>query len=167
MGRSARRAGRAVIRGLTPGERILARSEFGQSLDLDPVRILATPWPFDRAFVPGRGFGRDWILWPGSSLPADFAVAPVALQAVLIHELVHVWQARAGVNLLAGKIRAGDGPAAYRYPDAPCGWDDLNIEQQAMAVEHRFRARRGQRVPEAAAAYGRLCPVGANSSLRG
>lgn len=149
-----------MIRGLTPGERRLIGGEFGPALVLDTVRLMATPWPFDRAFVPGRWFGRDWILWPGAGLPSDFAVAPVALQAVLIHEMVHVWQARNGVNLLTGKLRAGDGPAAYRYPASRCGWAALNIEQQAMAVEHRFRAARGQPVPADAGFYGRLCPVG-------
>ena len=148
------------MRGLSEGETRLARREFGEALDLDTVRLTPTPWPFDRAFVPGRWFGRDWILWPGRSLPPDFAVAPVGLQAVLIHELVHVWQAQQGVNLLAAKLRAGDGPSAYGYPEAPCGWDALNIEQQAMAVEHRFRAGRGLRVPDGASLYGGLCPIG-------
>ena len=147
------------MRALTEGEKRLARCEFGEALALDTVRLAGTPWPFDRAFVPGRWFGRDWVLWPGRSLPRDFAVAPVALQAVLIHELVHVWQAQQGVNLLAGKIRAGDGPSAYGYPKSPCGWDELNIEQQAVTVEHRFRAGRGQRVPEEASLYEGLCPI--------
>ena len=70
------------------------------------------------------------------------------------------------MNLLAGKIRAGDGPSAYGYPKAPCGWDQLNIEQQAMAVEHRFKAERGLRVPEEAALYGGLCPIGSKSVER-
>ncbi len=153
-----------MIRSLTQSERRLAQTQFGDALDLDIVRLAPTPWPFDRAFVPGRWFGRDWILWPGRGLPADFASAPISLQAVFVHELVHVWQAQSGVNLLTGKIRAGDGPAAYRYPDAPCGWAELNIEQQAMAVEHRFRAGRGQRVPDAASLYGDLCPIGSKSS---
>ncbi|MGV3578752.1 hypothetical protein [Brevundimonas sp.] len=151
------------MRSLTEGERQLALSEFGAALDLNRVRLAGTPWPFYRAFVPGRWFGRDWILWPGRGLPKDFAVAPVSLQAVFIHELVHVWQAQQGVNLLAGKIRAGDGPSAYGYPKAPCGWDELNIEQQAMAVEHRFKAGRGLRVPEEAALYAGLCPIGSKS----
>ncbi|MFC5343819.1 hypothetical protein ACETK8_11330 [Brevundimonas staleyi] len=151
------------MRGLTEGERRLARGEFGAAVDLDRVCLAGTPWPFDRAFVPGRWFGRDWILWPGRGLPEDFALAPVSFQAVLIHELVHVWQAQRGVNLLAGKIRAGDGPSAYGYPKAPCGWDELNIEQQAMAVEHRFKAGRGLRVPEEASLYGGLCPIGSKS----
>jgi hypothetical protein len=151
-----------MIRALTDGERRLVRREFGEALDLDPVRLLATPWPFDRAFVPGRWFGRDWVLWPDRSLPADFAAAPVGLQAVLVHELVHVWQAQSGVNLLTGKLRAGDGQAAYRYPASRCGWDGLNIEQQAMAVEHRFRAARGQGVPIDAGHYAGLCPIARN-----
>ena len=158
MGRAVGRL-RDAVRGLTEGERRLAREEFGGALDLDRVRIAATPWPFDRAFVPGRWAGRYWVLWPKAGLPEDFAAAPVSLQAVLIHELVHVWQAQQGVNLLAGKLRAGDGPAAYGYPKAPCGWDELNIEQQAMAVEHRFRTARGLRVPEEASLYGGLCPI--------
>ena len=149
-----------MIRGLTEAEQSLARGEFGDALDVESIRLLPTPWPFDRAFVPGRWFGRDWILWPGRNLPTDFAVTPVGLQAVLIHELVHVWQSQQGVNLLAGKIRAGDGPSAYGYPRAPCGWDELNIEQQAMAVEHRVRAGRGQRGPDEASLYAGLCPIG-------
>ena len=155
-----------MVRPLTQAERGLAEAEFGDTLELDAVRLAPTPWPFDRAFVPGRWFGRDWILWPGRGLPQDFGAAPVSLQAVFIHELVHVWQAQQGGNLLAGKIRAGDGPSAYGYPKAPCGWDELNIEQQAMAVEHRFRASRGQRVPEEAGLYGGLCPIG-SKSVRG
>lgn len=149
-----------MIRGLTPGERALIHGEFGSALSLEDVRLLAAPWPLVRAFVPGRWLERDWVVWPRRSLPADVSTAPLALQAMLIHEMVHVWQARSGVNLLLAKLRAGDGPAAYRYPPVRCDWRDLNIEQQAMAVEHRFRATRGQRVPEAASLYGGLCPIG-------
>ena len=152
------------MRALTDGERRLIRGEFGDAVALEAVRFLGTPWPFDRAFVPGRWFGRDWVLWPGRSLPEDFAVAPVALQAVLIHEMVHVWQGQSGVNLLTAKLRAGDGPSAYGYPASPCGWEALNIEQQAMAVEHRFRAARGLRVPADAGHYASVCPIGGSNS---
>ncbi len=164
MGRDHDGLRRAVIRALTPGERALIRGEFGEALSLDDVRLAGTPWPFDRAFVPGRWFGRDWVLWPATALPADFSVSPVSLQAVLIHEMVHVWQARMGINLLTAKLRAGDGPTTYRYPATRCGWDALNIEQQAMAVEHRFRVSRGQKAPDDAAHYAGLCPVGGATS---
>jgi len=150
---------RALIRGLTHGERRLIGREFGRALRLDDVLLAAGPWPLDRAFVPGRWFGRDWVVWPRTGLPVDFSVAPVSLQAVLIHEMVHVWQARGGINLLTGKLKAGDGPGAYRYPATRCDWTGLNIEQQAMAVEHRFRASRGQSVPDDAGHYAGLCPI--------
>lgn len=159
MGRTVDGIRHAVIRGLTPGERALIHTEFGTALPLEEVRLVAAPWPLVRAFVPGRGFARDWVVWPRRDLPADFSVAPLALQAVLIHEMVHVWQARSGINLLLAKLRAGDGPAAYRYPPVRCDWPGLNIEQQAMAVEHRFRAARGQPVPAEAVHYAALCPV--------
>ena len=150
-----------MIRRLTDGERVLATGAFGDSLALDSIRLLAAPWPFDRAFVPGRWFGRDWIVWPRSTLPPDLAEAPLRLQAMLIHELTHVWQAQQGINLLTGKIRAGDRPASYEYPvGMDCDWGGLNIEQQAMVVEHRFRLSRGGAVPADQAFYDRVCPVG-------
>lgn len=148
-----------MIRALTPGERTLALEAFGDALDLDAIRFL--PAPFSRAFVPGLWFGRAWIVWPHRTLPQDFTGAALKLQAVLIHELTHVWQAQQGVNLLTGKIRAGDRPASYEYPvGMDCSWGALNIEQQAMVVEHRFRLIRGGRVPAPAEFYDRVCPLG-------
>ena len=150
-----------MIRCLTSGEKALARGSFGEALRLDSIRFLGSPWPFDRAFVPGRVLGRDWIIWPGGRLSADLSTAPLAVQAVLIHELVHVWQAQQGVNLLTGKLKAGDRPSAYEYPvGMDCEWGRLNIEQQAMVVEHRFRLSRGGRAPAASDFYDRLCPFG-------
>lgn len=147
----------ALVRPLTTGEQALARSVFADAIALGGVRLFASP--FDRAFVPGRLLGRSWIVWPGRDLPADIALAPLSLQAVLIHELVHVWQAGQGVNLLLAKLKAGDSAAAYAYPlDPACGWDHLNIEQQATAVEHRFRLSRGRKTPADAVFYDRLCP---------
>ncbi len=149
-----------MIRILTAGERALAKQAFGDSLELETIRFLRSPWPFDRAFVAGRWFGRDWIVWPDRSLPADIAAAPLRLQATFIHELTHVWQAQQGVNLLTGKLRAGDRPSSYEYPvGMDCDWGDLNIEQQAMVVEHRFRLTRGQKTPGDRAFYDRVCPI--------
>lgn len=150
-----------MIRGLTPGERALAEECFDDAVALDPIRFLPASWPFDRAFVPGCWFGCDWIVWPRQILPVDIASAAVGLQAVLIHELTHVWQAQQGVNLVTGKLRAGDRPSSYQYPvGMDCDWEALNIEQQAMVVEHRFRLSRGQGAPADAAFYHRVCPVG-------
>ena len=148
------------MRGLTPGEVALGREAFGDGLDYGPIRFLPAPRPFDRAFVPGRWFGRDWIVWPKVSLPKDLSAAPLKQQATFIHELTHVWQAQRGVNLLTGKLRAGDRPADYLYPvAADCRWDRLNIEQQAMVVEDRFRLSRGLNVRADGAFYDRVCPI--------
>lgn len=148
-----------MIRGLTPGEARLADAVLGGDLDPSRVRLLASPWPFDRAFVPGRAFGHEWIVWPNRTLPSDFTTAPLRLQAVFVHEMVHVWQAQQGVNLLTGKLSAGDSAASYTYPtDDGCHWCTLNIEQQAMLVEHRFRLSRGAYAPAGEAFYERVLP---------
>ncbi|MBA4001341.1 MAG: hypothetical protein C0461_12200 [Brevundimonas sp.] len=145
-----------MIRPLTAGERDLVVEVFGDALTLDGVRILASPFP--RAFVPGRWFGRDWIVWPRRGLPDDIAAARLRIQATFIHELVHVWQAQQGTNLLLAKLKAGDSRAAYVYPIEDCAWDGLNIEQQASAVEHAFRLSRGGAVPANAAFYRAVAP---------
>lgn len=150
-----------MIRTLTAGELALAEEAFGDSLELGKIRLLPSPWPFNRAFVAGRWFGRDWIVWPGRTLPPDIADAAMRLQATFIHELTHVWQAQQGVNLLTGKLKAGDRPSSYEYPvGMDCDWGDLNIEQQAMVVEHRFRLSRGGKTPADQAFYDRVCPIG-------
>ena len=110
--------------------------------------------------MPGRWFGRNWIVWPDRYYSADLAAGPLSQQAVLVHELVHVWQAQEGVNLLFAKLRAGDSAQSYAYPVIDsCHWDGLNIEQQAMVVEHRFRLTRGLKVPADKLFYDRVCPV--------
>ena len=140
------------LRRLTPGERELGREVFGEALDLRRVRLLALPlWP--RGFVPGRRL----IVWPRAALPACFAAAPLMLQAAFVHELAHVWQAQHGVFLPWAKIRAGDSARAYAYELAEdLEFAKLNIEQQAMVVQHAFLAARGQAAPPAAALYARL-----------
>jgi len=144
------------IRRLSAAERALARERFGLALDPDRVRLLALP-VWRRAFVPN---GR-LIVWPAAEALCDFAAqaVPLHVQAMFVHELAHVWQAQSGVNLLAAKLRAGDGPAAYAY-DLVCGpaFEALNIEQQAMAVEHAFLASRGQAAPHPPEVYAQALP---------
>lgn len=148
------------IRLLASGERALAREVFGSALQLETVRLVRMPWPFTRAFVPGRWFGRDWIVWPEKNHAEDLSAGPLPQQAVFVHEMVHVYQSQQGVNLLLAKIRAGDSAESYVYPvHDTCHWQALNIEQQAMVVEHRFRLSRGMRVPADMAFYDRVCPI--------
>jgi hypothetical protein len=141
-----------ILRRLTAGERALGWEMFGDGLDLFRVRLLAVRG-WSRAFVPGPSL----IVWPARSLPGDFAKAPLALQATFIHELTHVWQAQQGVRLLWAKLKAGDGARAYDYdlavqPD----FSKLNIEQQAMVVEHAFLAAHGAPTQHSAERYAEL-----------
>ena len=128
---------------------------FGAGLDAARVRLFALPvWP--RAFVAGAGL----IVWPARWALADFAMAPLAVQATFVHELTHVWQAQNGVRLLGAKLKAGDDAAAYAY-DLTAGPDftRLNIEQQAMVVEHAFQAFRGAPTPFPARLYAAAQPA--------
>lgn len=147
-------------RGLTDREKTLARRVFGDHIELDTVRFVGSPKPFDRAFVAGRWFGRDWIVWPRETLAEDFTLEKrLSRRATFIHELVHVWQAQQGVNLAIAKIRAGDSADAYGYvPDDNCRWAGLNIEQQAMVVEHAFKLSQGAAAPAARAFYKSVAP---------
>jgi hypothetical protein len=153
-----------TTRPLTSGEIGAAREVFGKALDYAPVRLWAQPFGFGRVFVAGRWFGRDWIVWPKAELKPDYARpgANFGDLATLIHELVHVWQAQQGVNLALAKLKAGDRPDSYAYSIGDdTHWKDLNIEQQARAVEDEFRRRRhGQVVTLAGAgeAYRRISP---------
>jgi hypothetical protein len=142
----------AGLRALTDSERRLAAEVFGAGLDAARVRLLAVPF-WDRAFVAGARL----IVWPARSALADFAAAPLGLQATFVHELTHVWQAQRGVFLPFAKLRTGDGAAAYAYDlDAGQPFPALNIEQQASIVEHAFLAARGGRTPFTAARYAEI-----------
>ncbi|MEI7572252.1 MAG: hypothetical protein WCJ52_03895 [Phenylobacterium sp.] len=132
-----------ALRRLTDGEMALAAAVFGSALALERVRIFALP-VWRRPFAAGPAL----VFWPASVALQDFSQARLSLQGVLIHELTHVWQAQTGVNLALAKLRAGDGPEAYHYaPGFGLGFSDLNIEQQAMAVQHAFLAARGGPTP--------------------
>jgi len=138
-----------ALRRLTPAERALAAEMFGDRLDSARVRLFALPiWP--RAFVAGARL----MVWPARAALPDFGDAPLGLQATFVHELTHVWQAQNGANLILSKIKAGDSAASYAY-DLETGPDfaRLNIEQQAMVVEHAFLASRGRPTPFSAELY--------------
>lgn len=144
-----------ALRRLTTAERDLAREVFGSGLDAARVRVFAAPlWP--RAFAPCSRL----IVWPAKGALEDFGAASVRLQSVFVHELTHVWQAQHGVNLLAAKLRAGDGPRAYAYDlGRDCDFAGLNIEQQAMMVQHAFLAARGAGAPYPAELYLAAAPA--------
>lgn len=146
-----------TIRPLTEGERGLADEVFGPELDAARVRLATIPF-WSRAFVAS---GR-LVVWPARAMRPDFAApdVPLSVKAVFVHELTHVWQAQNGVSLLLGKLRAGDGPKSYAYDLAQgAAFSELNIEQQAMVVQHAFLLRHGGQAPFPAEAYAAVLPA--------
>jgi len=132
-----------ALRRLTAAERALSCEMFGEALRPERVRLFALP-VWRRAFAP-----TGWlIVWPAVAAPCDFGEEPLAVQGMFVHELTHVWQAQHGVCLPLAKLRAGDSAKSYRY-DLAAGpeFTALNIEQQAMVVEHAFLSRRGCAAP--------------------
>jgi hypothetical protein len=141
------------LRRLTSAERALAAEMFGAGLDAGRVRILALP-VWNRAFVAGPRL----MVWPASGARADFGGpdVPLFLQSIFVHELTHVWQAQNGVRLLLAKLKAGDSAAAYAYDlSGEPAFASLNIEQQAMVVQHAFIASRGGAAPHPPEIYAR------------
>jgi hypothetical protein len=131
---------------LTQGERTLAEAVFGSAIRLERVR------------VSGGGFGRfavtigSRLCLPANLRQADFAVAPLAAQALFVHELVHVWQFQTQpLPTLASWAKAvvsggyGPGLPAYRYPLPLPAFERLGLERQASVVEHAFLLQRGAR----------------------
>ncbi|WP_294395094.1 vgr related protein [uncultured Sphingomonas sp.] len=128
----------------------MARDMFGTALDLDPVRVHRRAWwPFQPRNVVMAPDGHIWFHPDGGLWRDDYAVAPLRLQALFVHELTHVWQHQRGLFLPLRRhpfcryaYRLKDGRMLRRY----------GIEQQAMIVEHAFLAkRRGQAAPQLAA----------------
>lgn len=140
---TARDPGRA----LTAGEQALARSLFGDALDAARVRVhRARWWPFQPRATAMAPDGHIWLHPDGPLWLDDYADAPLSLQALFVHELTHCWQHQRGLFLPLRRhpfcryaYRLAPGRPLARY----------GIEQQAMIVEHAFRARRAGR-PDAA-----------------
>ena len=134
-------------RALTPGEIVLARSVFGDAIDYSRAGIANRKWIFFQPprvamaplgcvhFHPRGGLYRD-----------DFATASLDLQALLIHELVHVWQHQQGMFLPLRRHPF----CRYDYSLKP-GWrlNRYGIEQQAEIVRHIFLLRHGGHLPGA------------------
>ncbi|MDE0879882.1 MAG: vgr related protein [Sphingomonas bacterium] len=131
-------------RQLTPGERTLAATVFGDAIDYDAVRIANRKWAF---FQP-----RDTVMAPtgcihfhprGHRYRDDFAACALGDQGLFIHEMVHIWQHQRGLFLPLARhpfcrytYAVKPGQPLHRY----------GIEQQAEIVRHAFLLRHGARV---------------------
>lgn len=132
----------ADSRPLTEGERALAASVFGDAVDYGAVRIRRRKWfPFQPRHVVMAPCGHIHF-HPASHLWSDdFSAEPLHLQGLLIHEMVHVWQAQTRGRFYLPLMRHPF--CRYRYrlePGRP--FESYGLEQQAEIVRHAFLARR-------------------------
>jgi len=126
-------------RPLTAGEMKLGRSVFGEEIDWQRVRVLQAPSLGFGAMVP---LGKT-IVFSRWRAARDFAEAPLDERGWLVHELMHVWQAKHGVFLAGAKLGAL-GKLAYTYTPKPNAMlRQYNIERQAEIARHLFLARAG------------------------
>ena len=136
-----------TARPLTLPERKLAQSVFHGAIDLDAVRINNRKyWPFQPRRVTMAPNGQIWFHPKGGLYCDCFAAAPIDAQALLIHELVHVWQQQQGIFLPLARHPF----CRYDYSLKP-GWDltRYGIEQQAEIVKHAWLLGQGYTVPGA------------------
>jgi hypothetical protein len=149
-----------AARALTPGEIALARAVFGDAIDYARARVAHRKWAFFQP--PGvimAPRGTIHFHPRGGLYRADFGEAPLWLQALFVHELVHVWQHQRGIFLPLRRHPF----CRYGYALKP-GQDfrRYGLEQQAEIVRHAFMLRHGLHVPGAPplAQYDSLIPFG-------
>ena len=134
-----RRGGR---RGLTAGEREIAREMFGDALDLDRVRICRRRFfPFQPKSLAVAPNGR--IYFHPDAYRDDFARESLTKRAWLVHELAHVLQHQRGMRVWLRAIF--DRRYDYRLDGRPFG--GYGVEQQASLFEHAYLMRHGVRFP--------------------
>jgi hypothetical protein len=140
-----------LSRPLTPGERNLAASVFGDSIDYEPVKIVRRAWwplqPRNIVMAPCGNihFHRASDLWSD-----DFAAEPLHRQGLFIHEMTHVWQAQLRGKYYLPLMRHPF--CKYRYtfrPGRP--FDRYGLEQQAEIVRHAFLLEQGLLLQQAPA----------------
>lgn len=136
-----------MSRPLTPGEVALARTVFGEAIDYGRAAIAHRKWAFFQPrHVAMAPTGCIHFNPRGDLYRDDFAAADLVHQALFIHELTHVWQHQAGINLVLRRhpfCRYGyalkPGQRFHRY----------GLEQQAEIARHAFLLRAGATVPGA------------------
>ena len=121
-------------RGLSDGEKQLACSIFGSSIQLEQVQIVAHRLVLKNYAVSPNGH----IYFNPYNWCEDFSKQSLGQQSWLIHELTHVWQFQQGMRVLLGALFnrkysyvLKEGKVFFKY----------GIEQQAQMVQDYFVKR--------------------------
>ncbi|QJB68956.1 vgr related protein [Parasphingorhabdus halotolerans] len=131
-------------RPLTDAEINLCRSIFNDAIDYRRVRVFNRKWwPFQPRKVTMAPDGNIWFHPNNGLFCDDFCGAQNNIQALFIHEMVHVWQHQQGVFLPLARHPF----CSYDYellPEKP--FRKYGIEQQAEIVSHVFLLKQGVRL---------------------
>lgn len=119
-------------RALTIGEQQLARSVFGDAIQLEQVRLKTACWVIKGYAVSPNGH----IYFHTQDFCADFSVQSLQIRAWLIHELTHVWQVQQGKQVFWRALFN----RRYRYRLGK-RFEQYGIEQQARMVEEYYIRR--------------------------
>ena len=132
-----------ISRSLTPGEKTLVRSVFGDAVDCSKVRlVLGKWWPFQPRGTAMAPMGNIHFHPNGGGWSDDFSKERLPAQAFFIHEMTHVWQAQNGGRFYLPLARHPF--CKYRYefiPGRP--FRKYGLEQQAEIVRHAFLLSNG------------------------
>jgi len=130
-------------RPLTPGEAEMVRQAFGDAIALAPVRLRRRRFfPFQPRATVMAPMGHIHFHPAGPHWRDDFAAASLPMQALFIHEMVHVWQAQQRGRWWLPLMRHPFCRYDYTFvPGKP--FEQYGIEQQAELVRHAFLASRG------------------------
>jgi hypothetical protein len=119
---------------------------FGNAIDYQKVTIRRrTFMPFQSHRITMAPMGHIHFHPASQAYCDDFAEAHLALQALFIHEMAHVWQTQTRGRWYLVTRRHPF--CRYRYallPGKPLA--AYGIEQQAMIVQHAFLLRKGTEV---------------------
>ncbi len=119
---------------------------FGDAIDYAPVRIRRRKWfPLQPRLTAMAPQGHIHFHPIGGVFRDDFATGSIYDQALLIHELTHVWQAQRMGRWYLVLMRHPF--CRYDYAIRP-GWPlaRYGIEQQAEIVKHTFMLRQNAMV---------------------
>ncbi len=134
-------------RPLTPGERALAASIFGDAIDYDAVTIHHRCWwPFQPRNTLMAPCGHLHVHPKSEIWSEDYSRERVPLQALLLHELTHVWQSQQRGKYYLPLMRHPFCRYSYALePGRP--FARYGLEQQAEIVRHAFMAQCGAQPP--------------------
>lgn len=130
-------------RKLTGGERELAWSIFGDSIDLDNVELRHRKWwPLQPRNVVMAPCGHIHFHPCRDLWREDFSAANLIMRRLFVHELCHIWQTQSGLFLPLWRMPF----ARYSYKLTPGkALHKYGIEQQAEIVADSYLIREGAR----------------------